>query len=96
MVWEIWNTLNLKIFENINRRVEEIWATLIAHIKETITLIAWSIEDLEDDGTEKKNPSRLGNKSITSEQLLSQQVGPAIEQCRVLAETFAQCFQTEF
>ena len=51
MVWEIWNTLNLKIFENINRRVEEIWATLVAHIKETLTLTAWSQEDLEVDAT---------------------------------------------
>ena len=34
--------------------MEEIWATLVAHIKETITLTAWLIEDLQDDGTEKK------------------------------------------
>ena len=54
VVWEIWKTRNLKIFENRNRRVEEIWETLVAHIKETITLTAWSIEDLEFDAIEKQ------------------------------------------
>ena len=53
MVWEIWKTRNLKIFENRNRRVEELWATLDAHIKETITLSSWSSEDLEANAKEK-------------------------------------------
>ena len=38
VIWEIWKTRYRKIFENRNRRMEEIWATLDAHIKETITL----------------------------------------------------------
>ena len=54
MVWEIWNTYNLKIFENRNRRAEELWVTLDEHIKETITLSSWSSEDLEADATEKQ------------------------------------------
>ena len=54
VVWEIWKTRNLKIFENKKHWVDEIWVDLTTHLKETLTLTAWSKEDLEANTTENK------------------------------------------
>ena len=54
VVWDIWKTRNLKTFENMNHKMEEIWETLNAQIKETINLTSWSIEYIEADATKKQ------------------------------------------
>ena len=38
IVWEIWKTWNIRIFENKQRQLEEIWTLIETHLKETITL----------------------------------------------------------
>ena len=54
VVLEIWKTNNLKIFENKKCPVDEIWETLTAHLKETLTLTTLSREYLEAKEIENK------------------------------------------
>ena len=44
-IWEIWKTQNKQTFENKAKKQEEIWNSIEAHLKETISLQLWMQEE---------------------------------------------------
>ena len=69
--WEIWKTRNSEIFENKTRKQGEIWNTIEAHLKETITLHQWTREEFIAEANERIIFYKLGivelpvNKALT-------------------------------
>ena len=52
-LWEIWKTRNKQSFEKKARKQEEIWNSIEAHLKETISLQLWMQEEYSTEANER-------------------------------------------
>ena len=52
-IWEIWKTRNKQTFENKASKQEEIWLSIEAQLKETISLQVWTQEEYLAEGNER-------------------------------------------
>ena len=52
-LWEIWKTQNKQTFENKARKQEDIWNSIEAHLKETISLQQWRQQEYSAEANER-------------------------------------------
>ena len=70
-LWEIWKTRNRQTFENKSRKQGEIWNSIEAHLKETITLHQWMQEEFIAEENEQIILYDLGIGELPSNNSIS-------------------------